>query len=72
MILRNLSSTNQNGLTINVITSELDTGTYHLINVENNQNMGTLNIGATGGFVQELDALNLGPQASILMRLEKQ
>ena len=72
LILHNLSSTNQNGLTINVITSELDTGTYHLINVENNQNMGTLNIGATGGFVQELDALNLGPQASILMRLEKQ
>ena len=72
LILHNLSSTNQNGLTINVITSELDTGTYHLINVENNQNMGTLNIGATGGFVQELDALNLGPQASVLMRLEKQ
>jgi len=72
LILHNLSSTNQNGLTINVITSELDIGIYHLINVENSQNMGTLNIGATGGFVQELDALNLGPQASILMRLEKQ
>ena len=72
LLLHNLSSLIQNNLTVNTITSDLDAGTYHLINVENSTNMGTLSIGNTGGFIQELNDLNLAPQASLLLRLEKQ
>ena len=72
LLLHNLSSVIQNNLTVNIITSDLDAGTYHLINVENSTNMGTLSIGNTGGFMHDLNDLNLGPQASMLLRLEKQ
>jgi len=34
--------------------------------------MGTLSIGNTGVFMQDLNDLNLSPQASMLLRLEKQ
>ena len=72
LLLHNLSSLIQNNLTVNIITSDLDAGTYHLINGENSTNMGTLSIGNTGGFMQDLNDLNLSPQASMLLRLEKQ
>ena len=72
LLLHNLSSVIQNNLTVNIITSDLDAGTYRLINVENNNNMGTLSIGNTGGFLHDLNDLNFGPQASMLLRLEKQ
>ena len=72
LVIHNLSSAVQDQLTINVATSNLDAGTYQLTNSENQANVGTLTIGTSGGFVQELDALNIGPQESLLLVLVKQ
>ncbi len=72
LVIHNLSSTIQENLTLNVVSSNLDSGQYQLINIENQENIGTLTIGASGGFVHEMSALNLGPQESLLIELVKQ
>ena len=70
LIIHNLSDQNQTGFIINSISSDIPSGVFNLINVENSYIIGTLTINATGGFNLNLTNLTLGPYSSMVLSLQ--
>jgi len=70
LIIHNLSDQNQTGFIINSISSDIPSGVFNLINVENSYTLGTLTINATGGFNLNLTNLTLGPYSSMVLSLQ--
>lgn len=72
MIVHNLSAQNQSNFFINSISSELTSGDYQLIDIQNNTDLGSLSINASGGFNTQGLTVSLAPYTSIVLRLQGQ
>ena len=72
MILHNLSSQNQTGFAVNSISSEIPSGIYTLVDIQNDTNLGSLTIQANGGFSTQDLNISIAPYASIALKLQVQ
>ena len=72
MILHNLSSQNQTGFAVNSISSEIPSGVYTLVDIQNDTNLGSLTIQANGGFSTQDLNISIAPYASIALKLQVQ
>ena len=70
LIIHNLSDQNQTGFIINSISSDIPSGDFNLINVQDSNAIGTLTINAAGGFNFNLTNLTLGPYSSMVLSLQ--
>ena len=69
-VIHNLSSQNTDDITIRINNSSLTEGTYNLINILNNQNMGSINVSSSGAFDTTLSEVTLAAYSSFLLKLE--
>ena len=69
-VVHNLSSQNTDDITIRINNSSLTEGTYNLINILNNQNMGSVNLRSSGAFDTTLPVVTLAAYSSLLLKLE--
>jgi len=69
-VIHNLSSQNTDDITIRINYSSLTEGTYNLINILNNQNMGSINVSSSGAFDTTLSEVTLAAYSSFLLKLE--
>ena len=69
-VVHNLSSQNTDDITIRINNSSLTEGTYNLINILNNQNMGSINVISSGAFDTTLSEVTLAAYSSFLLKLE--
>ncbi len=69
-VIHNLSSQNTDDITIRINNSSLTEGTYNLINILNNQNMGSINVSSSGAFDTTLSEISLAAYSSFLLKLE--
>ena len=69
-VVHNLSSQNTDDITIRINNSSLTEGTYNLINILNNQNMGSINVSSSGAFDTTLSEVTLAAYSSFLLKLE--
>ena len=69
-VIHNLSSQNTDDITIRINYSSLTEGTYNLINILNNQNMGNINVSSSGAFDTTLSEVTLAAYSSFLLKLE--
>ena len=69
-VVHNLSSQNTDDITIRINNSSLTEGTYNLINILNNQNMGSINVSSSGAFDTTLSEISLAAYSSFLLKLE--
>ena len=69
-VIHNLSSQNTDDITIRINNSSLTEGTYNLINILNNQNMGNINVSSSGAFDTTLSEVTLAAYSSFLLKLE--
>jgi alpha-amylase len=69
-VIHNLSSQNTDDITIRINYSSLTEGTYNLINILNNQNMGSINVSSSGEFDTTLSEVTLAAYSSFLLKLE--
>jgi hypothetical protein len=69
-VVHNLSSQNTDDITIRINNSSLTEGTYNLINILNNQNMGSINLISSGAFNTTLSEVTLAAYSSLLLKLE--
>lgn len=72
MILHNLSSQNQTGFAVNSISSEIPSGVYTLVDIQNDTNLGSLTIQANGGFSTQDLNISIAPYAFIALKLQIQ
>ena len=70
VVIHNLSSQNTDDITIRINNSSLTEGTYNLINILNNQNMGSINVSSSGAFDTTLSEVTLAAYSSFLLKLE--
>ena len=70
-VIHNLSSQNTDDITIRINNSSLTEGTYNLINILNNQNMGSINVISSGAFDTTLSEVTLAAYSSFLLKLEE-
>ena len=70
-VIHNLSSQNTDDITIRINNSSLTEGTYNLINILNNQNMGSINVISSGAFDTTLSEVTLAAHSSFLLKLEE-
>ena len=70
VVIHNLSSQNTDDITIRINNSSLTEGTYNLINILNNQNMGSINLSRSGAFNTTLSEVTLAAYGSLLLKLE--
>ena len=70
-VIHNLSSQNTDDITIRINYSSLTEGTYNLINILNNQNMGSINVISSGAFDTTLSEVTLAAHSSFLLKLEE-
>ena len=70
-VIHNLSSQNTDDITIRINNSSLTEGTYNLINILNNQNMGSVNVISSGAFDTTLSEVTLAAYSSFLLKLEE-
>ena len=70
-VIHNLSSQNTDDITIRINYSSLTEGTYNLINILNNQNMGSINVISSGAFDTTLSEVTLAAYSSFLLKLEE-
>ena len=70
-VIHNLSSQNTDDITIRINNSSLTEGTYNLINILNNQNMGSINVSSSGAFDTTLSEVTLAAYSSFLLKLEE-
>ena len=70
-VVHNLSSQNTDDITIRINNSSLTEGTYNLINILNNQNMGSINVISSGAFDTTLSEVTLAAHSSFLLKLEE-
>jgi alpha-amylase len=70
VVIHNLSSQNTDDITIRINNSSLTEGTYNLINILNNQNMGSINVSSSGEFDTTLSEVTLAAYSSFLLKLE--
>jgi len=71
VVIHNLSSQNTDDITIRINNSSLTEGTYNLINILNNQNMGSINVISSGAFDTTLSEVTLAAHSSFLLKLEE-
>ena len=71
VVIHNLSSQNTDDITIRINNSSLTEGTYNLINILNNQNMGSVNVISSGAFDTTLSEVTLAAYSSFLLKLEE-
>ena len=71
VVIHNLSSQNTDDITIRINNSSLTEGTYNLINILNNQNMGSINVISSGAFDTTLSEVTLAAYSSFLLKLEE-
>ena len=69
-VIHNLSSQNTDDITIRINNSSLNEGKYNLINILNNQNMGSVNVSSSGAFNTTLSEVKLAAFGSFLLKLE--
>ena len=70
VVIHNLTSQNTDDITIRINYSSLTEGTYNLINILNNQNMGSINLSSSGAFDTTLSEVTLAAYSSLLLKLE--
>ena len=70
VVIHNLTSQNTDDITIRINNSSLTEGTYNLINILNNQNMGSINVSSSGAFDTTLSEVTLAAYSSFLLKLE--
>ena len=70
VVIHNLTSQNTDDITIRINNSSLTEGTYNLINILNNQNMGSINLSSSGAFDTTLSEVTLAAYSSLLLKLE--
>ena len=71
VVIHNLTSQNTDDITIRINNSSLTEGTYNLINILNNQNMGSINVISSGAFDTTLSEVTLAAYSSFLLKLEE-
>ena len=71
VVIHNLTSQNTDDITIRINYSSLTEGTYNLINILNNQNMGSINVISSGAFDTTLSEVTLAAYSSFLLKLEE-
>ena len=71
VVIHNLTSQNTDDITIRINYSSLTEGTYNLINILNNQNMGSINVISSGAFDTTLSEVTLAAHSSFLLKLEE-
>lgn len=69
-VIHNLSSQNTDDITIRINNSSLNEGKYNLINILNNQNVGSVNVSSSGAFNTTLSEVKLAAFGSFLLKLE--
>ena len=72
MLIHNLSAQNQANFTVNSFSSQLASGVYNLIDIQNNTNLGSLTIDANGGFSTADLNIPLAPYSTAALQFQIQ